>query len=128
MNMSYYASNSRVTGGPGFPFWPGMDIPAGALYADATTGQFGHNAILTKKNEKGFADPTGVIRFKKPTSWVSKDKQKVFYTPTDEANGTFTTATATGAICVGWEVFPPAGVIHDWNTTDFIYVELQRGL
>jgi len=124
--MSYYAPNSRVTSGNGFPFWPSIDIPAGAIFCNTTTGQFGHNAILVKAGQKGWADPTGIIRFKKPASWFSVDGQIVHYSPTDQANGTF--SATGGTIPIGYEVLPPSGADSDWNTTDFIYVELKRDI
>jgi hypothetical protein len=103
---------------------PAIDVPANAIFCPAptTSGQFGVAEYPVAANALGAFATIGTFAFEKPESWTSVAGQRVYYTPTTAAEGTFSTTSASGAIPVGFEVVRP-GVADDQ-----IYISLTYGL
>lgn len=114
----------RAYEGGKFYATPAVDVAANDIFCPAptTSGQFGVAEYPVAANELGAFATVGTFAFNRPESWVSVAGQRVYYTPTTAAEGTFTTTAATGAIPIGYEV------VRSDTPVGQILVDLTYGL
>lgn len=112
--------DGRAYEGEKFYSIPSENIEANSIFCPlATSGQFGVAEIPVASGALGAFSKRGTFVFAKPDGWTSVNGQPVYYTPTTQGTGAFTTSKGAGTIFVGFEVVVP-GI-----SATQIYIDIQ---
>lgn len=98
--------NGRATVGGRFYAVPATDVEANSIFMPnySASPLFGIPEYPVKSGALGAFATDGVFVFDKPENWVDSVGQAVYWNPTSAIAGTFSAASASGSVLVGYQI------------------------